>query len=172
MIILNSETKVKPALCLDFDGTIRKSKHGNIFIKDENDIQLMHHIEDKIWDFKNNGFLILGISNQASVAHGYKTPDTVQAEMDKTLILFHKNPFDHVQYCFMDGNGNNKPYNYRSLLRKPELGMLAVMEFLFLSQKNTVIDWDNSIFVGDRPEDEMCAEKSQIKFIHINDFLK
>lgn len=35
-----------------------------------------------------------------------------------------------------------------------------------------VIDWDNSLFVGDRPEDEQCAKNANIQFKYIDQFLQ
>jgi histidinol phosphatase-like enzyme len=66
MRVSNRDIALRPALCLDFDGTIRKSKSGT-FIKDEKDIELMPGIEKIIWMYRNMGFLIIGISNQGGV---------------------------------------------------------------------------------------------------------
>jgi D-glycero-D-manno-heptose 1,7-bisphosphate phosphatase len=162
--------QVKPALCLDFDGTIRRSKKGTTFIKNFEDIELIPNIEKIIWRYRNMGYLIFGISNQAGVAHGFKLPLEVELEMDKTFELFEKNPFHLAKWCFHDGKGNIEPYNHRSLLRKPDIGMLAIME-LEAYKEGYVVDWDNSIFVGDRPEDEQCAKNAGIKFHHIDEFL-
>lgn len=171
MTNLSPNHKVVPALCLDFDGTIRRTKTGKPFIKDSNDIELMPGIESLIWKYRNSGYLILGISNQASVAHGFKIPAQIELEMDTTLSLFKSNPFHLLKFCYHDGKGKVKPYCYRSLMRKPDIGMLAVMEFDAWN-KGYVIDWDNSLFVGDRPEDEQCAKNAQMSFMHIDSFLR
>lgn len=161
---------VKPALCLDFDGTIRRSKSGRTFIKNFQDIELMPNIEKLIWKYRNFGYLIFGISNQAGVAHGFKLPVEIEAEIDNTLKLFKENPFDIIKFCYHDKNGKIEPYNHRSLLRKPDIGMLALMEYEAF-QNRFVVDWDKSLFVGDRPEDEECAKKAGITFRHIDGFL-
>ena len=90
--------------------------------------------------------------------------------MYKTLDLFKDNPFHFVKFCFHDGKGKIEPYNHRSLLRKPDIGMLAVME-VEAYEVGIVIDWDKSLFVGDRPEDEQCAKNAGITFNHIDEFL-
>lgn len=168
---LSESHQVKPALCLDFDGTIRRSKSGQTFIKNFEDIELIPNIEKIIWKYRNMGYLIFGISNQAGVAHGFKLPLEIENEMDVTLGLFDKNPFHLVKFCFHDGKGRIEPYNHRSLLRKPDIGMLAIMEYEAWDE-GFVVDWDNSLFVGDRSEDEQCATNAGIKFHHIDDFLK
>lgn len=162
---------VKPALCLDFDGTIRRSKSGKTFIQDENDIELMPGIEEKIWEYRNKGFLIFGVSNQAGVAHGFKTKKQVKKEMLITQELFKENPFNSVRWCISDAKGKDFPYNYRSLCRKPNIGSLALLENEF-KVKGIIVDWDNSLFVGDRPEDEECSYNAGITFMHIDEFLK
>lgn len=162
--------KLKPALCLDFDGTIRKSASGQTFIKNFQDIELMPGIELLIWRYRRMGYLILGISNQGGVAHGFKLPMEVEREMDATFELFDKNPFHIVRFCYHDAKGKIEPYCHRSLLRKPDIGMLAVMEFEAWKE-GYIIDWDNSLFVGDRPEDEECAKRACIEFRHIDQFL-
>lgn len=167
---LSEGHKVKPALCLDFDGTIRRSKSGQKFIQNFADIELMPNIEKLIWMYRKMDWIILGISNQAGVAHGIKLPFELEREMEETLKLFDKNPFHIVKFCFHDGAGRIEPYNHRSLLRKPNIGMLAIME-VEAWNKGIVIDWNRSLFVGDRPEDEQCAENAGIKFRHINSFL-
>lgn len=167
---LGPHMKAAPALCLDMDGTVRRSKSGQTFIKNFQDIELMPGIESLIWRYRGIGWLIFGISNQAGVAHGFKLPMEIEAEMDSTLKLFNKNPFHSVQYCYHDGKGKIEPYNHRSLGRKPDIGMLYIME-VDAWKAGYVVDWDNSLFVGDRLEDEECAKRAGIRFRHIDSFL-
>lgn len=164
-----SHTIVK-ALCLDFDGTIRRSKSGEPFIKNSKDIELMPGIENIIWKYRQMNYLIFGISNQAGVAHGFKLPIEIENELEATLKLFKSNPFHIVKMCYHDGKGKIAPYNVRSLCRKPDIGSLAIIENEAFNN-GYVIDWDNSIFCGDRPEDEQCAKNAGIVFRHIDSFL-
>ncbi|MES2733604.1 MAG: HAD-IIIA family hydrolase [Bacteroidota bacterium] len=162
--------EVRRVLCLDFDGTIRRSKSGSQFIQNADDIELMPGIEKLINRYKSTGYLIFGISNQGGVAHGIKFPAEIEAEMDKTLSLFSKHPFDAIKWCLHMNSGKVFPYNYRSLFRKPDIGMLAEFEEESF-RAGFVLDWDNSLFVGDRPEDAQCAQNAGIPFKHIDDFL-
>ena len=61
------------------------------------------------------------------------------------------------------------PYNYRSLLRKPYTGMLALLEVEAWNE-GFIIDWNNSIFVGDNEVDRDCAFNAGIKFIWADKF--
>ena len=154
---------LQPALFLDFDGTIRYSKTGKLINKIE-DIVLFPDVEEKLWEYREKGYLILGITNQGGVAFGFKKPETMEKELQATLDLFSNNPFHDVKTCFHHEKGHVEPYNHRSLLRKPDIGMLVQYEMEYFSQ-GIIIDWDNSIFVGDRPEDEECARRADIEFI-------
>lgn len=162
--------KIKPALCLDLDGTVRRSKSGKQFLINFQDIELMPNIEKLIWLYRNMGYLIIAISNQGGVAHGYKLPMEIEHELDTTLKLFNKNPFHIVKCCYHMEDGKIEPFCHRSLLRKPEIGMLAIAEHEAFNE-GIIIDWDKSLFVGDRPEDEDCAKNARIKFEHIDSFL-
>lgn len=167
----NSNQKIhvlKPALCLDLDGTIRYSRRG-AFINKPEDIVLFESAEDIIWSYRDKGYLILGVTNQGGVAYGLKKPGDVEDEIEATLRLFQRNPFDSVKACLLHPEGRVEPYKHRSLLRKPAIGMLALLEAEFFAE-GVVVDWDNSIFVGDRPEDEECAVRAGIKFVWAHEF--
>jgi len=155
---------VKPVLCLDLDGTIRYSKSGLPFIQDENDIALFADVEAKLWDYKDRGYVIAGISNQGGVAFGKRTAQDVDNEVKATLALFSRDPFDSVQCCLCHPNGFIKPYNTESMFRKPNPGMLATLEEMANSH-GIYIDWPHSLFVGDRPEDQECARRGQVPFL-------
>lgn len=155
--------KLMPALCLDFDGTIRTSKAGNKFIASAEDIALYPDVEAKLWEYRNNNFLLFGITNQGGVAFGIKSPEQDMTELDATLALFESNPFHIIKTCWHHENGKVFPFNTRSLFRKPDIGMLAHCEFEVFNL-GYVVDWNNSLFVGDRPEDEECARRAGIAF--------
>lgn len=160
--------QVKPALCLDLDGTVRYSKSGE-FINKPEDIALFDGVEAKLWEYRRNNYLILGISNQGGVAYGLKSPQSDSAELDTMIKLFDKCPFDIIKTCWNHEKGKVFPFNLRSLYRKPDIGMLALCEFEAFNA-GIVIDWNNSIFVGDRPEDEECAKRASISFQWAWDF--
>jgi D-glycero-D-manno-heptose 1,7-bisphosphate phosphatase len=166
------QVKIVPALLLDIDGTVRESKSSKTFIEGLSDIKLIDGIEEVIWKYKNDGYLIIGISNQGGVAYGYKTVQQVNREFTAMCILFQNDPFDDIYMCpFMEG-GSIHPFNHRSMMRKPSIGMLAIAEDNMYKKYNKVIDWDKSLLVGDRPEDEQCAANAGIQFYHIDQFLK
>lgn len=164
------EYKVVKALIVDMDLTVRLPISDEKFIS-PGDIQLNKNIEECLHKFREHGYLIIAASNQAGVAHGFKTVDKIRQEFDETRSLFKDYPIDVIYYCMMDGNGSVHPYNYRSLSRKPSIGMLALAEERFREQ-GLIIDWDHSLFVGDSKEDKLCASNARIRFQHIEFFLK
>ena len=155
--------ELKPALCLDLDGTIQHSNSGAKFITGPADVALYPDVEAKLWEYRNEGYLIAGITNQGGVAYGFKTAQGFQDELDALMTQFDSNPFHCVCRCYSHENGTVEPYNHRSLLRKPGIGMLAVIEAEAVIRGYT-IDWDNSILVGDMEDDRQCAENAGIAF--------
>lgn len=85
-------------------------------------------------------------------------------------VSIEDNPFDVVKCCFFEQNGNVEPYSRRSLFRKPDIGMLALIEYECF-ERGICIDWDDSIFVGDREEDKDCAIAAGVTFMDIDEFL-
>lgn len=161
-------TELRPALCLDLDGTIRYSRNGE-FINGAGDVAVFPDVETKLREYRDRGYLIFGVSNQGGVAFGHKTTIDVDEELSVTLVAFDRNPFHIIKTCFHHEYGTVEPYNHRSLCRKPDIGLLALLE-AEVFDLGIVVDWDESIFVGDRPEDEECAANARITFIHANEF--
>lgn len=160
--------QVRPALCLDLDGTVRYSKSGE-FINRPEDVALFDDVEEKLWQYRNEGYLIFGITNQGGVAYGFKSPQNNDAEIEATCNLFKRNPFHVIKSCLHHPKGTQEPYNHRSLLRKPDIGMLVLCE-VDAWEEDYIVNWDKSLFVGDRPEDEECARRAGIEFVWAWDF--
>lgn len=168
--VITEPKKLVPALCVDLDGTIRYSKNGE-FINTPADVALFPGVEEKLWEYRHKGFLIFGISNAGGVAFGHKTVVGNVREIQATIDLFFDNPFHMIKSCMHHPGGSVEPYNHRSLLRKPEIGMLALCEEEAF-EAGFIVDWDNSLFVGDRPEDERCAANAGIPFRWAQDFFE
>jgi HAD-superfamily hydrolase, subfamily IIIA len=166
--ILRIPDQLRPALCVDLDGTIRYSKNGE-FIEKPEDIALFEDVEAKLWEYRRNGYLIFGITNQGGVAYGFKTQADVDAEINRTIELFVSNPFHVIKSCLHHPQGNTEPYSHRSLLRKPDIGMLVLCE-IQAWEHGYIVDWSQSLLVGDREEDEKCANNASILYRHPNDF--
>ena len=164
---------VKRALLLDLDGTVRNPASGADFAKNSEDYKLVDGIEEKIYQYRDAGYIIAGITNQGGVAAGHKTKDDVMSEFRFLLSLFkEKDSFDTIRACPDMEGGKVKQYSYRSLLRKPDMGMLAKLEIDYKEDYDIIIDWNNSLFVGNSSDDEGCAKNARIEYMDIKDFLK
>jgi D-glycero-D-manno-heptose 1,7-bisphosphate phosphatase len=160
-------------LCLDLDGTVRRSKSGKTFIEGPDDIELIPGVLPLLKKYHCEGWILIAISNQGGVAHGFKTYVTMHKEFEVTYKLCWNNGplFFDMLAATADPRGKVEPHTFRSLCRKPDYGMLAIAENKLLSDR-IYPDWDNSLFIGDRPEDEECAKAAGIPFLHIDEFLK
>lgn len=157
----------RPVLWLDLDGTIRKPKSGKQFSESKTDYILFDGVESRIWEYRSNGFIIVGITNQGGVAHGFKSVSEVEFENEFLRKLFVKDPFHIIKACLHEPSGKIFPFNRKSLFRKPNIGMLALVEYELFNQ-GYLIDWKKSLFVGDRQEDQDCAKNAEIHFVWAN----
>ena len=165
-----SDWVVKPALCVDLDGTVRFNRDDpEGFINRAEEVAIYPGVEAKLWEYRDRGFLIFGVSNQGGVAFGFKDHAGGMAELERTVALFDRNPFDMVKLCYHHPEGKVEPYRHRSLLRKPDVGMLALMEHE-LFDAGYVVDWDRSIVVGDREEDRELASRAGADFLWADNF--
>lgn len=171
--------KVKSIVVLDLDGTVRRSKTQK-FIKNADDLELIPGIVTAVKTLISRGFLIYGLSNQGGVAFGHKTAEIVMEENIRTMELFRDDPnilyksnypFELIVNAYSMEGATNDIFNRRSLLRKPEIGGLGAIEYHALQNK-VLIDWESSFMVGDRPEDQQCADDAGIDFIDAEEFLE
>lgn len=164
---LTPKVTLRPTLLLNLDGTVRKSKSGHTFIQDAEDMEIYNPlVEEVVWQYKIRGFMIFGVTNQGGVAHGYKKLADILPESIATQKLFKRNPFDFIFYCAHDPKGNKVPFNTRSLLRKPYYGMAVQAELMAREHAGIILDWDNSVMIGDRPEDRDMAKAISVKYLH------
>lgn len=160
--------RVMPALCLDLDGTVRGSKSGARFgPTSPEDVELLPNVSARVALARDKGFYVVGVSNQGVVAYGSKTEIEVEAIALATRHAFPLgDPFHDLFMAYgmgEDMGGKVAPHNVRSLLRKPNHGMLVLAE-MRARNGGILIDWDRSIMVGDRPEDEGCARAAGVTF--------
>jgi histidinol-phosphate phosphatase family protein len=155
-------------LFVDFDGTVRETIAAPTQ-KNPNDrrppitvdeVQVIPGISERLQEWRDKGWFIVGVSNQSGVEKGYITAEGVEkvaaATMDKLGMYF---PF-HYAPCKKDGTLEQLS------LRKPETGM-AEEAFKDWGEP----DLENSFMVGDYVTDEQFAENLGIKYIDVWDFV-
>jgi hypothetical protein len=160
--------RLKPALCIDWNSTIRRSKSGAPSIKDLDDIELIPGVEGILWRYKEMDYCIIALGNENELE--FKQPIEIMYEVEVTRALFSNNPIDMVNFSFSGASVAPEPYCHRSLARMPNYGNLAMAEVSAYSI-GILIHWDKSLLVGDRPEHEQCAKNAGVAFRTTHSFL-
>lgn len=151
---------------IDMDGTLREPLNGQLYFKHPKDQQLIEGVDLTIEAYKND-WIIVGITNQAGVAAGYKSMQECIQEQQYTLKLVPE--LKEIYFC-PDFEGRkcfrvtrNNVYNHSQTrwfrqYRKPQPGMLK----LAMVRHNHLPE--NCLYVGDRPEDEEAARRADVLF--------
>ncbi len=169
-------------LIVDCDGTLREPQSDAKHIHSPKDQQIIPGADKALSYYHNQGYIIIGITNQGGVEKGYKTLKNTIEEQVYTLRLFPE--ILYIYFC-PDMRGNqlvkvglrdddfyveeykrsdflylNMPgeLKYKSF-RKPGNGML-MMAIDSLDKYPEQI-----LYVGDRPEDKQAAMTAEINFL-------
>lgn len=130
---------MRAAVFLDRDGTIIEDEG---YLADASKIRFVPGALAALRAFRERGFLLVVISNQAGIARGLITP-AQHAEIDgrvKALLAAEGVPLDAAYYCaHMPGDG--------CACRKPEPGMLLQ------AARELDIELARSFMVGDKLSD-------------------
>lgn len=147
----------------DLDGTVRYSKLGGAFIDSPEDIVLYPGVQDILWELKDAGYHIFGVTNQGGVPYEFHSVSEIYEWINITRKLFQCDPFDEIFVAFCHSDAPDGPFNVLSLLRKPAYGMLALIEQHCIN-KGQVVNWENSFGCGDRAEDRVLFRHLDIEF--------
>ena len=161
---------MKKALFLDRDGTIIKEMMSTApagdkskYVTGVDHVELIDGADKAIASAKEAGFQVIVITNQAAIARGWITEETlnlVNQKMYDLLTQHHPDAIiDDLYYSPYHIDGIIEKFKIDSPMRKPGIGM--VLE----AQKKHNIDLSESYFVGDTYEDMQTAHKAGIKKI-------
>lgn len=156
--------KQTPVLYLDIDGTVR---HGydelGRFVNGPEDVVVFPEAVERMREWKNSGGRIIGVTNQGGIALGHMNFYRCDAALNETnrqtgWLL------DKIQVC-----PHHPSVSGVCLCRKPSPTMLhwAVGN---LQERYGHGDWYMALMVGDRPEDEECAEAAGVHFLGAQDW--
>lgn len=156
-------------LWIDFDGTVRNTiadptpnnpnDRRPPFKKEE--VVLIDGVKEKLKEWDDKGYQIIGVSNQSGVEKGLVTIEEVEQVAAHTMDLLELYfPFYFAPYKKL---GTMAMLN----LRKPNIGMAI----------EAIADWgpmdkENSFMVGDYFTDEQFADMLGIRYLDIKDFLQ
>ena len=155
-------------LFLDFDGTVRETiadpqpgkpnDRRPPFKKEE--VVLIDGVKEKLKEWDDKGYQIIGVSNQSGVEKGLVTMEEVEQVAAHTMDLL------ELYFPFYFAPWKRTGTKRQLDLRKPNVGMAI----------ETVNDWgpmdkENSFMVGDYKTDKEFADNIGIKYVDIKDFL-
>lgn len=162
-------------LLVDCDGTIRESASGNKFIQYPKDQQIIDGAGSALAYYQNQGWTIVGISNQGGVQAGHKSVKDCLEEQQYTLELCPQ--IAAIIFC-PDYEGEtivdivrpmalafNPDFDHKQTheqlkgtYRKPNPGMLL------LAMAWLGVDKADCLYVGDMQDDQSAAAAAGINF--------
>lgn len=152
---------MQKAIFLDKDGTLIKDVPFNV---NPELIELEDNCLKGLKLLQEAGFLLIIISNQAGVAHGYFREGDLKAVKSKIkeLLSAYSIQLDDFYYCPNHPQGRIQKYRVTCYNRKPEPGML------FEAALAHSIDLSQSWMIGDILHDVEAGNKAGCKSILIN----
>lgn len=144
------------ALIVDYDGTLRESTGPQKYPSKPDEIQMLPGRTEVLKNFQEDGYLLLGASNQSGIARGSVTREAVVGVFEETNNRLGLK----IDYNFCPHPSNP----VMCYCRKPSPGMAAIFieKYKLLPSK--------CIMVGDMTSDKTFANRSGFEFVHVNDF--
>jgi len=137
---------MEKAVFLDRDGTIIEDIG---YPHERSKIKFLPRVSKAVRLLNENGFKVIVVTNQAGVARGYFTEETVK-EINKYIqeSLAKERAFiDKIYYCPHHVEGVIEEYRKECYCRKPNPGMIEKAAHDF------GIDLENSFVIGDKSSD-------------------
>lgn len=154
-----------PVLYCDIDGTIRMGKDElGYFVNTANQVKVFPEVPDLLWGYKRLGWRIIGVSNQGGIALGHM-------DLSNCYMAFHETEkqtryaFDKLLFCPHAPDAGCE-------CRKPKPGMIIRARDWLIERYPGVYPMDIGLFVGDRPEDQQCAENAGLLFLDAAEWRK
>jgi D-glycero-D-manno-heptose 1,7-bisphosphate phosphatase len=156
--------KPRSVLYVDLDGTVR---HGldelGRFVSDADDVVIFDGVTDRLWRYKKAGWRIIAVTNQGGVALGHLSMRQATEALRMTQRLT-REAFDRVVMCVHHPEAKD-PEMAVCWCRKPRIGGLVEAALGLARQFGEYYPPHLGLFVGDRLEDEQCAQGAGLKFM-------
>ena len=145
------KTPLSPVIFLDRDGTINEEVH---YLHRPEDLKILPGVPQAIRRFREAGYLVVVITNQAGIGRGYYT------EKDLELLNRYLNQVLAEEQAHIDGfyfcphhpeHGIGK-YKKACRCRKPDIGMFEQAE------KDFPVDKSRSYMIGDKLIDTQAGQ--------------
>lgn len=147
---------INKALILDYDGTLRDTISDEKYPRSPDDVMILEGRKEKLQEYIDNGYTLLGVSNQSGIGSGKVSEEDVVACFERTNELL-GHSIDYRYCAHRAGPGG-------CYCRKPQVGHgceLIVQYKLNPSQ---------CVFVGDMTSDKTFAKRCGFQFQKANKF--
>lgn len=151
------EDYVNKALILDYDGTLRECVGGNgMYPTKANEIKILENRAEVLKKYKDDGYILLGVSNQSGIAKGALSKKVADMLFKKTNEMLGVD----IDYVFCShASGPASCY-----CRKPMPG--HGVHFI----EKYKLDPSKCIMVGDMTSDKTFAKRCGFQFKHSDQF--
>jgi HAD superfamily hydrolase (TIGR01662 family) len=156
--IVDKDTYTNKAIILDYDGTLRKTKSGEKYPITPEDIEILPRRTDLLKKYQDQGYLLLGASNQSFIAKGTLSKEEAIQCFENTNEMLGIDI--EYQYC------PHPAFPQVCYCRKPMPGIGVV----FIEKYK--LDPSQCIMVGDMKTDNTFANRCGFQFAKASDFFK
>ena len=144
-------------LLLDVDGTLRKTKSGEIFPRSAEDVELLPGRRALLQRFIDEGYKLFFVSNQSGIASGTVSSEAVEAAFARTIELLGL-PVAEVAYC------PHPAFPAGCFCRKPLPGLgVALIQRHRLAREQVIM-------VGDMDSDRDFARALGVRYVDAAEF--
>jgi len=144
-------------LLLDVDGTLRKTKSGELFPRDPDDVELLPGRREILRRWVDDGYALFLVSNQSGVASEKVTREAVEAAFARTIELLGL-PVAEVTYC------PHPAFPVGCFCRKPLPGLgVALIQRHQLAREHLIM-------VGDMDSDQAFARALGARYVTAEEF--
>lgn len=147
--------KAYKLVIFDVDGTLVETKSGATFRKSEDDWQLLPGRLERCQQMREQDIKLACATNQGGVAFGYLNREKMMIELMSLAIEL---DLSGNQVCFTHPTASIEKYRQDDYNRKPKPGML------FMAMAFHQVMPADTLYVGDRPEDEQAAKNAGVAF--------
>jgi histidinol-phosphate phosphatase family protein len=145
------------ALFLDVDGTLRRTKSGEPFPRNADDVELLPGRKPVLEKWIADGYTLFFVSNQSGIASATVTREAVDAAFARTVELLGL-PVAEVAYC------PHPAFPVGCFCRKPLPGLgVSLIHRHKLAR-------DHVVMVGDMDSDEDFARSLGARYVHVDTF--
>src|SRR5260221_1976533 len=153
-------------LCIvDVDSTLTVTKRGATFRKTAQDWQWMPGRLEKLHTLKAQGIRMAIATNQGGVAFGYMEVADILREL-QAMARIGGIPKGGIYICYTHPKASIEQFRAVDNRRKPGPGMLLE------AMRGFEASPDETLYVGDLPEDEEAAKNAGVAFMHASKFFE